>query len=120
MQIAIPGMKNIGNTNVIAFGDVADVPQHLGEARARDHPILHIVARADPPHGAKGPLTTEPEQLALTVIFGDTHLARLMLAGDLGDLHRGLFDAVLRIRRTTTLVTMPSVPSEPTTMPVRS
>ena len=71
-------MKNVSNLKSVALADFVDAPERLRELRARDHAVLHIVARRNPAHRAEGVLAPFPQQLALAIVARHAHLARLV------------------------------------------
>ena len=47
VQVAVAGVEDVADAHAVLDCQLADPPQHLGQARARHDAVLHVVARAD-------------------------------------------------------------------------
>ena len=91
MQIAVAGVEDVADDQVVFLRDIADVSQHRGNLAARHHAILRVVRRADAPQRRESHLAALPQQRALFFVLGAPHLARLLLQADFPHRFRLLF-----------------------------
>ena len=61
MQVAVPGMEDVGDAETVAGGQLADPPQREGQLAHRDHPVEAEVV-GDLPHRPEGGLAPLPDQ----------------------------------------------------------
>src|SRR6185437_9569899 len=85
MDVAIAGVKNVRNAQVIFFAHRTDELHDLRQLRTRHHAILGKVIRTKPANRAKCPLAAFPEQRAFFVIFRDADFAGPMLFANFND-----------------------------------
>src|SRR5215471_4739940 len=85
MEIAVAGMKDIGDEHAVARGDGAHLAHDHRQLGPRHHRVLEEVGGREPPHGAGGRLAPSPQQGAFGIVAGQTHLERPVLAADGGD-----------------------------------
>ena len=64
MQIAVAGMKHVGDAKTVFLREIADPRQRLRQCAARDGAVHAEIIRRDPPHGRKRRLAAGPEQIA--------------------------------------------------------
>ncbi len=57
MQVAVAGMKNVADLQIVFAADLLDAAQRFRQARARDDAVLHVIHRRKAAHGAKGVLS---------------------------------------------------------------
>ena len=88
MQVAVAGVKHIGDAQMVSGADVGDLPHDLGQPAARDHPVLHVVVGCQRTQRAEGALAALPQPQSLSVVLGHAHSARPASHADLLD-HTG-------------------------------
>ncbi len=77
VQVAIPGVEDIGDAQVILFAQRFNFGERVPQPAARHHPILDNVVRAQPPDRGKGTLAPLPDPGPVRVIFGNPHFVRI-------------------------------------------
>ena len=60
MQIAIAGMKDIGDAKIKFFADRGDAPHHLRQLAARHDAVLDVIIRRQSAHGAESAFAAFP------------------------------------------------------------
>src|SRR3954464_10544739 len=65
MHVAVTGMKNVTDGNVVLAADIANCLKRLCDLRARNDAVLDVVRWAHPSDRSKGVLAALPEQVAL-------------------------------------------------------
>src|SRR5262245_38235893 len=68
VEISVTGMKHVAYRDALAVSDRTNGRQHIGEARTRDHGVLHDQMRRHAPHRAERLLPALPEPRPLGVI----------------------------------------------------
>src|SRR5882757_4079407 len=76
MQIAVAGMKHVGDAEIVLSREVADSRQGLRQFAARDSAVHAEIIRRDPPDGRKCRLAAGPEQIALNFRSGNLESGR--------------------------------------------
>src|SRR3954468_15373288 len=74
VQVAVAGVEDVADLQPVLAREGVDALEHLGQPRARDHAVLHVVVRRDAAHGREGGLAHLPEDLTLANVAGDAHL----------------------------------------------
>ncbi len=92
MQVAVAGMKNVADLQIVFPGDFRDAAEGFRQARARDHAVLHVVHRRDAPESAERFFPAFPEQSALAVVARHAHFPRAMQLANFRDLGGLRFD----------------------------
>src|SRR4051794_33139687 len=64
MQVAVAGIKNIGDAKIVFCGKIADSRQRLRQFAARNGAVHAEVVGRNPPNGGKSCLAPGPEQIA--------------------------------------------------------
>ena len=82
MQVAIAGVEDVADHQVVLAPRLLDVLQHFGQARARDHAVLHVKSRTDAPERPEGVLAPLPQQVALLLRSRPAHFAGAVLPAD--------------------------------------
>src|SRR3984957_20074971 len=88
MQIAVPGMKNIPDPQIIFPADLLDAPARRRKLGPRDHAVLGVITRRKPPRRAKRILPTLPQKITFARIAGHANLPRVMSRTNVGDAAR--------------------------------
>ncbi len=70
MQIAVPGMENIGDAQIVLRGQFLHAAQHQRQLRARDGAVHAIVIWRDASNRREGRLAAGPEQEPLFLAVG--------------------------------------------------
>ena len=65
MEVPVAGVEHVRDPQPVLGGQRVDPPQHLGQARARDHAVLDVVGGGDPAHRGERRLARLPDQVAL-------------------------------------------------------
>ena len=73
VKIAVAGVENIADLQVVLAADFLDAAQGFRQARARDHAVLHVIHRREPPESAESILPAFPQQIALAVVARHAH-----------------------------------------------
>src|SRR5439155_1592975 len=94
VDVAVASVEDVGDAEPVALGRRRDAAEDVGHPRPRHDAVLRAVVGRKPADGAEGALAALPE--------------------------RGALRLVARTRRRVARVTMPNVPSAPTTRPTRS
>ena len=68
MKVAVAGMKNIADLQIVFAADFLDAPQSFRQARARNHAVLHVIHRRNAAQRAEGILPALPQQIAFLVV----------------------------------------------------
>src|SRR5262245_17517435 len=89
MDIAITGMKDIGDAQVIFLGHPCDNSQNLRHLSAWDDPILSTIVRRQTPDCTECAFAALPQRHPLGIITCDPHFPRMVLLTHLHNL-RGL------------------------------
>src|SRR5438094_5583555 len=95
MEVAVAGVKNVGDAKIVLRTDFGDAPHYLRQLAARHHAVLNVVIWGQGAHGSKGALSPFPKKLAFGLIFSDSDLARAATRANIThELHRtlGVFD----------------------------
>src|SRR5215212_3266645 len=82
MQVAVAGVEDVHDQQVIARRDLLGEAQDLGQARSWDDPILNVIMRAQTATGGERALATGPQLLALVFVAGSPQLARAVRPAD--------------------------------------
>ena len=61
VDVAVAGVKDVGDAQVVPLADVGDEPQDVRQLGARHDAVLRAVARAEPADRAEGLLAALPE-----------------------------------------------------------
>ena len=61
VQIAVPGMEDVGDLQAVGVAHLTDPAQHWGELRGRDGAVHAEVVGADAPDGAERALAALPD-----------------------------------------------------------
>ncbi len=92
VEIAVPRMEDVPDAQPVPLRQRLDLAQHLGQPRARDDAVLHVVVGRDPPHRGEGRLAPLPEEGAGGVVRGRPELEGAALAADALHLGRVVLD----------------------------
>ena len=76
VQVPVTGVEDVRHPQAVLARELVDPPQHLRQARARDHAVLHVVVGRDPAHRGERRLAGLPDQLPLGVGARDAHAVR--------------------------------------------
>src|SRR4051812_1720672 len=76
VQVAVPGVEDVGHAHAVLLPQLGDPAQHLGQLRAGDDAVLHVVGARDAPHGRERRLAGLPEAGGLLGVGGDPDLLR--------------------------------------------
>ena len=60
MQIAIAGVKHVGDAKIKFFADRGDAPHHLRQLAARHDAVLDVIIRRQRAHGAESAFAAFP------------------------------------------------------------
>ena len=91
MQVAVAGVEDVDDDEVVLGRDRVDLAQHLEEPGAGHDRVVEVVVRLDAGDRAERRLATLPEQRALRRVGRDPDRARAVLAADpVDDRDRGL------------------------------
>ena len=60
MKVAVSGVENVADNQVVFLGDIPDMPHHGGYLTARHHTVLGVVRRADAAERRKCHLASLP------------------------------------------------------------
>lgn len=85
VEVAIAGMKDVGDADAVGFGDVVDGLQHFGEFRARDNAVVGDHGGGEASHRADAFLAGGPELRPGGFILGDFDVKGVVGFADLAD-----------------------------------
>src|SRR5437773_11846201 len=63
MEVAIAGVKNVGDAKIVLLTDFRDAPHYLRQLAARHHAVLDVVIWGQGAHGSKGAISPFPKKL---------------------------------------------------------
>src|SRR5690606_42031164 len=69
VEVAVPGVEDVGDPYAALGGELLDLAQHLRQRGARDDAVLHEVVGADPAHRGEGGLAALPDEGPLGVVL---------------------------------------------------
>src|SRR5262249_32473772 len=72
VQVAIAGVKDVGDRKSMALADLSDLAQYLGKAGARHNPVENVVIRRQPAQRADRRFAASPEPLAARCVVSST------------------------------------------------
>src|SRR5216110_56899 len=64
MEVAVAGVKNVGDAKIVLLTDFRDAPHYLRQLAARHHAVLNVVIWGQGAHGSKGALSPFQKKLA--------------------------------------------------------
>src|SRR5882762_124305 len=96
MEVAVTRVKDVGDAKPVPHSRLFDQSKDVGQARAGDDPVLHVVVGGQATHGGERALAACPETLALQGVRGDADLARKVSAADLLDPRARVIEAIAR------------------------
>ena len=79
MQVAVAGMKDVRELQIILFRDAIGFGEHLGQTRARHDCILNHDIGTKPAHRAEGAFARRPKLLSFVFVGGATNRTRPMI-----------------------------------------
>ncbi len=82
MQIAVSGVKHVGNAQLIGICEPRDFRQDFSKSAARDGAVYTVVIRREPANRWKGILAPGPEAHAFFFIARDCNRARPAVVQD--------------------------------------
>ena len=82
VQVAVAGVEDVHDDQVVLGRDPLDALEHLDQAGARHHAVVQVVVRGDPRHRAEGALARLPEQRRLGGVARHPHPARPVRGAD--------------------------------------
>jgi hypothetical protein len=85
MDVAVAGMKDVADPELVALGGRRDAAEDLRHARPRDDAVLGAVVRCEAADRPEGALPALPEQGALGVVPSDADLLGAVPATDARD-----------------------------------
>ena len=91
MQIAVAGMKDIAEAQLIMLGQLGHLFQHLRQGMARNGAVHADHVGREPAHGGKRRLAPRPDAGALFLV-GGFHRVAAALRDDIGDPRHGMGD----------------------------
>src|SRR6516164_7803959 len=65
VDVAVAGMKNVGDPDLVLFADALNLTKNMGQLRARHDSVLRAIAGREAADRAKCLLAAFPEELAL-------------------------------------------------------
>src|SRR3546814_3253830 len=71
MQVAVAGVKDVGDAQAVARAELAHALQHQRQARARDGAVHAVVVRRDAADRREGRLAPGPERQSLRLALAD-------------------------------------------------
>ena len=77
MEVAVAGVEDVGDLDLVAGGDVVDLVEDVGEAGAGHDAVQDVVVGLDVAEAADGALAAGPKALAVRGFAGDADLAGL-------------------------------------------
>ena len=95
VQVAVAGVEDVGDLQVVLLAHLGDLLQHQRQGRAGHGAIADQVARRDACHGPEGAAPARPEQGPLGLVLGDPHLPRAVLHAEPHDGLGLLFQVIL-------------------------
>src|SRR5918996_1768840 len=91
MEIAVAGMKHVGDAEIKLFADLADSLHYLRQLASRHHAVLDVIVGRQGPHSTEGAFAPLPKKLAFRLIFSDSDLARAATRANIAhEFHRTL------------------------------
>lgn len=93
MNVAIAGVKNIDNANIVSLANFDDFLEDVRQLSARDDAVLGAIARAEAADGAEGLLPTFPELEAFFFVASEAHFASAAAGANIDDLVALLIEA---------------------------
>src|SRR3712207_4130538 len=91
VQVAVPGVEDVGDAHAVLLADLGDPLEDLPELRARDDGVLDVVVVGDAAHRRERGLAALPEERPLGVVLGYPYLRGVVLFADL----HGLLELVI-------------------------
>src|SRR5205823_5234283 len=85
VQVAVAGVEDIGDAQVVPGGDIGDLAEDLRQAGARGDAVLGRAGGGEPPDGANALLARHPEPGPLLGVRGEGDAERAALPAHLGD-----------------------------------
>jgi hypothetical protein len=94
MQVAVTGVEDVGDAQVVLVANVRDGNQHLAQLAKRNHPI-HAVVIGDAAYGTERGLAALPDGRALVRPLADADGLGIELLGYIGDHREQVGDLVV-------------------------
>ena len=98
MQVAVSGVKDVGNRELVMHADLADSRKDLRQPASRHDAVVQVVVGLDTAERADGALAAGPQQVAFGRALGFAHGVAVVVGEDLTDgghqLQRRLGDSV--------------------------
>ena len=82
MQISVAGVEDVRDGESIRGGDRICLSQHFDELRARYDAVEDVVVRVEAAERADRSLAAGPQSIAIGLLHGETHLARVVPLAD--------------------------------------
>src|SRR5208282_4878109 len=92
MQVAVAGMKHIGDAQAVFRRHVLHAAEHKRQLGARDGAVHAVIVRRDATDGREGGFAAGPEQQPLLFGIGDAIRYRSTLPGDVLDAFEQMID----------------------------
>ena len=93
MNVAVAGVKDVDDADVVLAADFDDLAQNVRQLRARHDAVLRAIAGAEPADRAEGLLAAFPELEPLLFIAGEANFASAAALANLDDLVALLVEA---------------------------
>src|SRR6267143_1651597 len=74
MPVAVAGVKDVGDAQVVPGADRSDLRHDLRQSAARHDAVLHVVVRRESPQSAECALAPFPQALPFCLILGEPDL----------------------------------------------
>src|SRR5262249_14365635 len=74
MNVSIAGVEHINDADIMPLSDFSDPAKNVRQLRARHHPILRAITRAQSPNAPERPLAALPKFQSLFGRFRRPHL----------------------------------------------
>src|SRR5262249_28316447 len=82
MEVAVAGVEDVADAQVVLLPDALDLAQHVRQFATRHDPVLRAITGSEPAAGPEGLLARLPEQEPLRLGLRLPHFSRVVLPGD--------------------------------------
>src|SRR6267142_6853923 len=96
MEVAVASVEDVGDAKPVPHSRLLYESKDVGQARAGDDPVLHVIVGGQATHSGECALAACPEPLALQGARSDADLARKVTAADLLDPRARVVEAIAR------------------------
>src|SRR5688572_6517213 len=94
MEVAVARVEHVRDADAVSLRDLAHRAQHVGQPRARDDAVLHVVRGSQATHRRERTFAPSPETVALERRRRAPERRRAVRAADLLDARGGLVESV--------------------------